>query len=464
MSLSPSVAGMQRKTPIFRPCHSGTYVRLVQYMQLPENGGWFWWKTRAPIQTLENLEMKKTLVALAALAATSAFAQSSVTMYGNVDQSVYSAKQANGMSVLSSASNGGSTSLFGLTGKEAVGNGTNVEFDLKSELTLMTGQIGSSGSTATKTSASSNAQTTMFNRGAWIGLNNAAWGDFKVGRQNDALWEQAGKYNNTGLNSFGWNNLTATATTIGTTANSFTGRGTGAAANNGLGGNVGADILAGTSPNNPGQSGTGTAFVAGLSYTTPTYMGLQAKYLSTAKTTYEDMKAEGARTSASLTYNQGPVSVAWGVSKINDVAGDAGAKVTLLAGSYTMGQFKFVAGQQATRFGGLWNPYASATAQHDMTVMGYGVGYTAGQMEYNLGLTTLKDEQDSTYKTTQTGLTARYNMTKRTSVYAGYGTGKNTGTNNLVGVVYGGAALTTVAAGGTSGTASAYLVGLKHAF
>jgi predicted porin len=403
--------------------------------------------------------MKKTLVAIAALAAaTGAMAQSSVTMYGNVDQSVYSAKQANGQSVLSSASNGGTTSLFGLTGKEAVGNGTTVEFDLKSELTLMTGQIGSSGSTATKTSIASNAQATMFNRGAWVGLNNAAWGDFKVGRQNDALWEQAGKYNNTGINSFGWNNLTATATTLGG-ANTFTGKTTGAAANNGLGSNVAADILAGSSANNPSASGTGTAFAAGLSYATPTFNGLQAKYFSSAKTTYEDMKGEGARTSGSVTYNQGPVSVAYGLSKLNDVNGDTGAKVSLLAGSYTMGQFKFVAGQQKTKFGGLW-----ASTQDDMTVTGYGVGYTAGQMEYNLGFTTLKNDETAGYKTTQTGLTARYNMTKRTSVYAGVGTSNNEGTSNRVGAVYGGAGLTPAANGGTTGTNSAYLVGLRHQF
>jgi predicted porin len=37
------------------------------------------------VQSLENFEMKKTLVALAALAATSAFAQSAVTMYGVLD-------------------------------------------------------------------------------------------------------------------------------------------------------------------------------------------------------------------------------------------------------------------------------------------------------------------------------------------------------------------------------------------
>jgi predicted porin len=58
---------------------------LVQYVQLPENGGWPLQKVGAPVQTLENLEMKKTLVAIAALAATSAFAQSSVTAYGMLD-------------------------------------------------------------------------------------------------------------------------------------------------------------------------------------------------------------------------------------------------------------------------------------------------------------------------------------------------------------------------------------------
>jgi len=50
----------------------------------------------APVQTLENLEMKKTLVALAALAATSAFAQSSATIDGVVNYGVANsvAKQA----------------------------------------------------------------------------------------------------------------------------------------------------------------------------------------------------------------------------------------------------------------------------------------------------------------------------------------------------------------------------------
>jgi predicted porin len=92
---------MQRKTPIFRLCHSRMHVCLVQYMQLPENGGWFRQKAGAPIQTLENLEMKKTLVALAALAATTAFAQSTVSLTGRASMDV---------------------STWGVTGSTAAGN------------------------------------------------------------------------------------------------------------------------------------------------------------------------------------------------------------------------------------------------------------------------------------------------------------------------------------------------------
>ena len=49
-------------------------------------------KSGAPVQTLENLEMKKTLVAIAALTAVSAFAQSSVTIKGTFDPSIGNTK------------------------------------------------------------------------------------------------------------------------------------------------------------------------------------------------------------------------------------------------------------------------------------------------------------------------------------------------------------------------------------
>ncbi len=412
-------------------------------------------KSGAPVQTLENLEMKKTLVAIAALAATGAFAQSSVTLYGNLDQTVFGAKQSDGKQVLSSNSNGGSTSAWGLKGVEDLGNGLKAEFNLLSEITLATGQTSSSGTTATKTSASSNAQSTTFNRGAWIGLSDAKYGSFKVGRQNDAVWEQAGKFNNTGINSFGWNNLTAAATGFSTTAtaNTFNGLAVGTAANNGLGNNVAADIASGAAANNPSASGTAYAFTAGISYETPSFNGFSAKYgASTPKTSYADLSSEGARSQLAIAYSKGPLTASVGQSTLNSVNGDTGAKVTLVGAAYTMGAIKLTAAQQTTKFSGEW------AAAHDLDVTGLGVAYTQGKMEYNLGYTIMKDKEDSTYKTTQTGLTARYNFSKRTSVYAGYGNGKNTGTNNKTGIIYAGSGLT------AAGNNSAYLVGLKHSF
>jgi predicted porin len=227
----------------------------------------------------------------------------------------------------------------------------------------------------------------------------------------------------------------------------------GTAANNGLGNNVAADIATGAAANNPSASGTAFAFTAGVSYETPTFNGFSAKYgASTPKTSYADLSSEGARNQIVVAYANGPLTASYGQSNLNSGNGDTGAKVTLLGAAYTMGAFKFTAAQQTTKFSGEW------AAANNLDVTGLGVGYTQGKMEYNLGYTVLKDKETTANKTTQTGLTARYNFSKRTSVYAGYGNGKNEGTANKVGVVYGGSGLTAV------GNNSAYLVGLKHSF
>ena len=403
--------------------------------------------------------MKKSLVALAALAATTAFAQSSVTLYGNLDQTLYHATN-DGKSVNYSNSNGGTTSLWGITGTEDLGGGIKATFDLKSELTLATGQIGS-GSTAVNTAAADTAATTgtiagalststndnrvsgAFNRGAWVGLNTNM-GNVKLGRQNDALWEQAGRFNNTGINSFGWNNLTAAATGFSSSASSFNGTTL-----------TGSTMGAVSSTNyNPSGSGAALPFYAALSYETPAFNGFKAKVMSSPKGSYNQSAGDWKRSAMSLTYDNGPIAAAYGQSYINGSDGGTAAKVTLVAGSYTVGALKFNVGQQKTTFSGVF-----AATGHDLTVTGFGLTYTQGKWEYNAGYTTLKDDEDSAYKTTQTGLTARYNFSKRTSVYGGYGAGKNEGASNKQGIVYAGDAL---AAGNT--TNNAILVGIKHAF
>ncbi len=94
--------------------------------------------------------MKKTLIAMAALAATSAFAQSSVTLYGRLDMGyalnttttttpagVATDTRNNGIN------NGGlSTNLWGMRGTEDLGGGLKANFVLEGDLTPDNGTAG----------------------------------------------------------------------------------------------------------------------------------------------------------------------------------------------------------------------------------------------------------------------------------------------------------------------------------
>jgi predicted porin len=116
--------------------------------------------------------MKKTLVAMASVAAlgamsTAAMAQSSMTIYGNLDQTLVQTSQG-GKSATSTASNNNSSSYWGITSTEDMGGGLKASFDLRSEITLMTGQAASTTTSATnagQTSTAAITQNTITNAG-----------------------------------------------------------------------------------------------------------------------------------------------------------------------------------------------------------------------------------------------------------------------------------------------------------
>jgi predicted porin len=396
----------------------------------------------APIQTLENLEMKKTLVALAALASVSAFAQSSVTLYGNLDQAVFqgSAKYQN---MTGSNSNGGSTSLWGIKGVEDLGGGTRASFDLKSELTLATGQTGSA-STGINTGTAGATTSNVFNRGAFISLANDKFGDFKIGRQNDAWWEATTRFNNTGVNSFGWANATAMASgtnTVGLLSN---------VTPNGF-------LNYGTTTTNPAGEGTGAAFYGGWSYETPKFNGLSAKYGKGLPKTAYDKNGQVNNTEAySLNYTQGPVDLSVARNTRNDSLGYKAFENTMYGAAYTFDKFTLKAAYNKTRLNGL------ASNGHDVDTVAYGLGYQLNPVtKIDLGLTEMKDVQNSANKFTQLGVVGTYSLSKRTSVYLGYGTGKNTGVSKY-GNIYGGNA--NVQPTDVGQTVSAVLTGIRHQF
>ena len=103
-------------------------------------------KSGAPVQTLENLEMKKTLVAIAALASVSAFAQSSVTLYGQFDAGIYNIKKANGTDSATVYGDGAIFSnILGFKGTEDIGGGLKAGFDFQTDVQTNNGGLNQNG-------------------------------------------------------------------------------------------------------------------------------------------------------------------------------------------------------------------------------------------------------------------------------------------------------------------------------
>lgn len=108
--------------------------------------------------------MKKSLVALAVLAASGAsFAQSSVTLYGVADIWVGSQKVGGGDSKTVLESGGVSGSRWGMKGSEDLGGGLKANFVLEQGISLDSGAVGAG-----------------FNRQAYVGLSGG-FGEFKLG-------------------------------------------------------------------------------------------------------------------------------------------------------------------------------------------------------------------------------------------------------------------------------------------
>jgi len=109
--------------------------------------------------------MKKSLIALAALATISgaAMAQSSVTIYGRLDASVGS-ERIDGVSTSKLFSGNLTTSRLGFRGTEDLGGGLKANFQLESALTVDDGTAGS----------------LRFNRASWVGLSGG-FGAIRLG-------------------------------------------------------------------------------------------------------------------------------------------------------------------------------------------------------------------------------------------------------------------------------------------
>lgn len=114
--------------------------------------------------------MKKTIIASTlGLMAIGAHAQSSVTLYGVIDTGVAYLNNSKGASLVGLNEGVWGGERFGIKGREDLGGGTAAIFQLENGFNTDNGALQKSG--------------VLFNRGAWVGLTNSAYGTLTAGRQ-----------------------------------------------------------------------------------------------------------------------------------------------------------------------------------------------------------------------------------------------------------------------------------------
>jgi predicted porin len=284
---------------------------------------------------LEINLMKKSLVALAALASMGAFAQSSVTISGDLWAGLVNVKSSAGTST-TSLGNGPAASRMRFRGTEDIGGGTFANFWLEMQPSMSNGGVSGNSPSGTGTGA-------LFNRGAWLGLSGTSWGEFRVGRQGTASVGTIATVDQgallTGFNGGGilFSGTNATGRWISANPGRGQNGGAGLAVSTG---NISAVTAAGGTANNTGSDVT--RVINAFTYLTPTMGGVTVQF-QYALSGLATGAANGQGNSLGLQgqYAQGPVYVSLayqtaGADPLNNITG----KQTTFGGTYDFGVAK----------------------------------------------------------------------------------------------------------------------------
>lgn len=368
--------------------------------------------------------MKKSLIALAALAATGAFAQSSVTIYGVADVGFKTQTISDGGRDVAKASGVADGAMagqrFGFRGTEDLGGGLKANFVIEQGIS-MTSQSLTNVRTATSApqvedwiaGGGSGKSATNLNRQSWVGLSGG-FGEVRLGYQYTNLYETST------LSGF---NIGSEGTNGADTAHTF------------------------------GFGSVGGARANGVTYITPEMSGFRVNLqygsatdaLSSESSTLAQRKAE--RTGVMVSYNAGPLSARLTHTNFKNGTAAAGTaigaittqtgKLTQLGASYNLG---------VAVLGGTYNTGEDGYAGLNNTdLKSYQVGARVPFGAWSFIATTGKAEATrNAVKLTdakQTQLGVNYALSKRTTVYAYTGTTKDNGVDHTAN---GAAAATTV--------------------
>jgi predicted porin len=357
---------------------------------------------------LGEIHMKKTLVALAALAATGAFAQSSITLYGIGDLWFGSDKAVTttagvaagvGQTVLNSG--GLSGSRFGLRGAEDLGGGLKANFQFENQFQLDSGDLGAQNdftgkvATAAGTTLGRASAQTLFGRQAFVGLSGG-FGEVTLGNQYPSYDEVRGGFDPQGHSAF-------SATAGGAWA-------------------AGKDYTFRVSNS--------------LKYTSANFGGLQLG-LTYGMGENKTVAASAANlVSAKITYGNGPIAVGFayqqekhgvasgalavGTAPTNNLAGQGTGilgtteKHTLITGSYDFGVAKLGLGYNTSKDNGATASGADKEFQVGVTVP---VGAATIIADFASSKAAATAASLTGHKATAFGAQALYALSKRTNLY-----------------------------------------------
>jgi len=309
--------------------------------------------------------MKKTLIALAAVAATgAAFAQSSVTLYGVADVAVGKTNAAGlGLTsdkfqaIASNVLNNGN-SRFGLKGTEDLGGGLKAAFNYEGGINIANGAGNTSGGNGVKNLDGTSAAGQLFSRAAWVALQGG-FGELRAGRSLTTSFYSVASWELTG------------AANYSVVAKQFD--------------------FAGTGPRSSAQ----------IMYTSPNFGGVTVSAATVLKANGgidSTATADKSKYDLSATYAKGPVTASLAYNKLS-----GSEKNWALGGKYDFGAFA-VAGSYQDPAG---------------AKKGFTIGASAP-----LGPVTLTADiaraTDTANKNTDFLLEAKYALSKRTFAYAVY--------------------------------------------
>jgi len=406
--------------------------------------------------------MKKSLIALAVLAAASgaAMAQSSVTLFGVVDATIRyidsdttgtasgaGATLANGGSQWSLTNSGYNSSRIGFRGTEDLGGGLNASFWLEAGVNNDNGTGGATSlNNVASTGGAAGSQGLTFNRRSTVSLAGG-WGEMRLGRDYVPYF-----WNTTIFDPFGTNGVGAVS--------NFTLKGL----------NVISDGAFNTTAGGVRASNSIGYFMPKIGgfYGQAMYaMGEANQQVATATgSTSNPNKNDGNVGSIRVGYAAGPVDVAfgWGATTF---APQRQYQVMNLGASWNFGAFKLM-GLANWEEGDLSVATAALTRNNNLKVTTYMVGATmplgAGELKgsatFGSGSYDLLDGQ-------QYAIGYVYNLSKRTALYTtgSYIVNSANGVTNAAGqTVIGGGVYSMGINPGINGNTFGLDFGVKHSF